>query len=227
MGTMTTRQAAEVLQVTTEAVRKMLKTGRMEQTGVVGRMLLIDADSVHRVHREGKRAGRLWTEQTAWAALFLLSGRKVTWLSSSELWRLRKRLASITAEEFQQLVRNRATPRRFRGSTSSKAQLAKTIGLTGTGILKDQRIASSFGLAAGSTALEGYAKAGFIDKNARKLGLREDATGDILIREIRFTQPLEDGKVPIAAIAVDLQDAHSIRERSAGRSKLEELLHAQ
>lgn len=204
-----------------------MKTGRLEQTGVVGRMLLIDADSVRRVRREGKRAGRLWTEQTAWAAIFLLSGRKVTWLSSSELWRLRKRLASITAEEFQQLVRNRATPRRFRGSTSSKAQLAKTIGLTGTGILKEQSVASSFGLVAGSTALEGYAKAGFIDKNARKLGLREDATGNILIREIRFAPPLEDGQVPIAAIAVDLQDSHSTRERSAGRSKIEELLHAQ
>lgn len=227
MGAMTTRQAAEVLQVTTEAVRKMLKTGRLEQTGMVGRMLMIDADSVHRVHREGKRAGRLWTEQTAWAAIFLLSGQKVTWLSSSELWRLRKRLASITAEEFQQLVRNRATPRRFRGSASSKAQLAKTIGLTGIGILTDPRIASSFGLAAGSTALEGYAKAGLIDKNARKLGLREDATGDILIREFRFTLPLVDGQVPIAAIAVDLQDAHSTRERSAGRAKIEELLHAQ
>lgn len=226
MGAMTTRQAAEVLQVTTEAVRKMLKTGRLEQTGVVGRMLL-DADSAHRVHREGKRAGRLWTEQTAWAALFLLSGQKVTWLSSSELWRLRKRLASITAEEFQQLVRNRATPRRFRGSALSKAQLAKTIGLTGNGILKDQRIARSFGLVAGSTALEGYAKAGFIDKNARKLGLREDATGDILIREIHFALPLDEGKVPVAAMAVDLQDAHATRERSAGRAKIEELLHAQ
>lgn len=77
-GAMTTRQAAEILQVTTEAVRKMLKTGRLEQTGVVGRMLLIDVDSVHRIHREGKRAGRLWTEQTAWAALFLLSCQKVT-----------------------------------------------------------------------------------------------------------------------------------------------------
>ncbi|MGP7815468.1 MULTISPECIES: helix-turn-helix domain-containing protein [Glutamicibacter] len=224
---MTTRQAAEILDVTAEAVRKMVKTGRLEQTGTVGRMLMIDADSVHRVRREGKRAGRLWTEQTAWAALFLLSGQKVTWLSSSELWRLRKKLASISAEEFQQLVRNRSTPRRFRGSASSKAQLSRAIALTGSGILGDYRIASSFGLAAGTAALEGYAKTGFIDKNARKLGLREDASGDILIRELNFALPLEGGHVPTAAIAADLQDAHSTRERSAGRTKIEELLHAQ
>ncbi|MFD1376744.1 excisionase family DNA-binding protein [Micrococcus antarcticus] len=227
MKTMTTREAAEVLNVTAEAVRKMLKTSRLEQAGVAGRTILIDAESVRRAQREGKRSGRLWTEKTAWAALFLLSGQKVTWLSSSELWRLRKKLSSVSAEEFQQLVRNRATPRRFRGSASSKAQLSKVLGLTGIGILEDPRVASSFGLAAGATALEGYAKTGFIDKNARRLGLREDATGDILIRELNFSLPVEDGQVPTAAIAADLQDAHSTRERSAGRAKIEELLHAQ
>ena len=227
MGTMTTKEAAGLLEVTTEAVRKMLKNARLEQAGVAGRTILIDADSVHRVKREGKRSGRLWTEQTAWAALFLLSGKKVTWLSSSELWRLRKKLASVSAEEFQQLARNRATSRRFRGSDSAKQMLSKAIALTGTGLLEDPRIANSFGLATGTGALEGYAKTGFIDKNARKLGLREDPTGDILIREFNFVLPLEGGQVPMAAIAADLQDADSTRERSAGRAKLEELLHAQ
>lgn len=227
METMTTRQAAECLEVTTEAVRKMLKNARLEHVGVAGRTILIDADSVHRVKREGKRSGRLWTQQTAWAALFLLSGQKVTWLSSSELWRLRKRLATVSAEEFQQLARNRATSRRFRGSDSAKQMLSKVIALTGTGLLADPRIANSFDLATGTDAFEGYAKNGFIDKNARKLGLREDPTGDILIRELNFVLPLNDGHVPIAAVAADLQDAHSTRERSAGRAKLEELLHAQ
>lgn len=222
---MSTREAAAVLHVTTEAVRKMLKTARLEQAGVVGRTILIEAESVYRVKREGKRSGRLWTEQTAWAALFLLSGQKVSWLSSSELWRLRRKLANISAEEFQQLVRNRATPRRFRGGASSKAQLSAVLGVTGTGALEDHSVASSFGLAAGTDGLEGYARAGFIDKNARRLGLREDTTGDILIREFNFALPLENGHVPIAAIAADLQEAHSTRERSAGRAKIEELLH--
>lgn len=226
METMTTREAAECLKVTTEAVRKMLKNARLEQAGVAGRTILIDAGSVHRVKRDGKRSGRLWTEQTAWAALFLLSGQKVTWLSSSELWRLRKRLASVSAEEFQQLARNRATSRRFRGSDSAKQMLSKAMAVTGTGLLADPRIANSFNLASGAGAFEGYAKAGFIDKNAKKLGLREDPTGDIVIRELNFVLPLNDGHVPTAAIAVDLQDSHSTRERSAGRAKIEELLHA-
>ena len=225
MEAMTTREAAAVLDVSTEAVRKMLKAARLQQVGVAGRTILIDAESVHRVKREGKRSGRLWTARTAWAAIFLLSGQKVTWLSSSELWRLRKKIASISAEEFQQLVRSRAAPRRFRGSASSKAQLSEVLGVTGIAILGKHQIANSFGLATGASGLEGYAMAGFIDKNARRLGLKEDASGDILIRELSFVPPLENRQVPIAAIAADLQEASSTRERSAGRAKIEELLH--
>lgn len=96
---MTTTETAKLLGVSSEAVRKMLKSGRLEQTGVAGRTILIDAESVHRAHREGKRTGRLWTQRTAWAALSLLSGAEVSWLSASELWRLRKRLATLSAEE--------------------------------------------------------------------------------------------------------------------------------
>ncbi|MEG0214239.1 MULTISPECIES: helix-turn-helix domain-containing protein [unclassified Glutamicibacter] len=99
MSVMTTTETAKLLGVSSEAVRKMLKTGRLEQTGVAGRTILIDAESVHRAHREGKRTGRLWTQRTAWAALSLLSGAEVSWLSASELWRLRKRLATLSAEE--------------------------------------------------------------------------------------------------------------------------------
>lgn len=223
---MTVREAAGLLEVTPEAVRKMLKSARLQQDGTAGRTILLVADSVHRAKREAKRSGRLWTEQTAWAAMFLLSDQKVTWLSASELWRLRKRLATVSAEEFQQLARNRAISRRFRGGSVSKAKLSQVLALTGMGVLGDERIANAFGLTAGVGAIEGYAKAGFIDKHAKKLGLREDANGDILIREVNFVLPLEGGQVPMATIAVDLHDAHSTRERSAGLSKIEELLRA-
>ncbi|MFJ2618288.1 hypothetical protein [Glutamicibacter sp. NPDC087344] len=77
---------------------------------------------------------------------------------------MRKKISRISAEEFHQLARNRATPRRFRGSVSSKAQLSTVLGITGITSLEDRRIANSFGLAAGTTGLEGYATAGFIDE---------------------------------------------------------------
>ncbi|MCW4466312.1 helix-turn-helix domain-containing protein [Glutamicibacter sp. MNS18] len=226
MTVMTTAETAKLLGVSSEAVRKMLKTGRLEQTSVAGRTILIDAGSAHRVHREGKRSGRLWAQRTAWAALSLLSGAEVSWLSASELWRLRKRLASLSAEELHQLARNRATSHRYRGGEAAKQKLSKVVAVTGIGALEDPLLANTFGLASGTGTLEGYARTGFIEKNVRKLGLREDPAGDILIRELDFVQPLVSGHLPIAAIAVDLMDSLSTRERSAGRAKLEELLHA-
>lgn len=222
---MTTTEAAQYLGASTEAVRKMHKFGRLKRAGIAGRTILIDADSVHRVFGEATRSGRLWTRRTAWAALSLLSGLEVSWLSSSELWRLRKRLSDLSAEEVHQLARNRAVTRRFRGGESAKQKLSKVLATSGVGALSDPLMANSFGLAAGSETSEGYAKTGFIANNALKLGLREEADGDILIRELEFIQPVEDGQVPVAAVAVDLMDSMATRERSAGRIKLEELLN--
>ncbi|MFK0082993.1 hypothetical protein [Glutamicibacter sp. NPDC090743] len=124
------------------------------------------------------------------------------------------------------MARNRATAHRYRGGESAKQKLSKALADTGAGVLEDPVLANAFGLAAGVDALEGYAMTGFTQKNARKLGLREDLGGDILIREPDFVQPLEGGQVPVAAIAVDLMDSISTREGSAGRAKLEELLNA-
>lgn len=226
MNTMTTSEAAKLLGVSAEAVRKMLKVGRLEQVGLAGRNILIGADSVNRVCRESKRAGRLWTQRTAWAALSLLSGAEASWMSASELWRLRKKLATLSSDEIQLLARNRAASRRFRGSESAKEKLSYALAATGARSLKDSELSNEFGLASGADALEGYAKTGFIEEHARKLGLREDPSGDILIREVDFVQSLASGRVPIAAIAVDLMDSLSTRERSAGRAKLDELRDA-
>lgn len=204
----------------------MLKTGRLEQAGVAGRTILIDAESVQRARRESRRFGRLWAQRTAWAALALLSGAQADWLSASELWRLRRRLKTLSADEVHQLARNRAVVRRFRGGESAKRKLSQVLEVTGAGVLEDPVLANDFRLAAGEGILEGYAKTGFSTKHARKLGLREDPAGDILIRELDFVLPLGGGQAPVAAIAVDLMDSISIRERSAGRAKLEALLDA-
>ncbi|PRB66718.1 DNA-binding protein [Arthrobacter sp. MYb213] len=194
------------------------------QAGTVGRTILIDSYSVHQCKNKPHRVGRVWADTTAWAALALLSGESVHWLSSSERWRLRKRLEQLRAEEIHQLARNRARLRRFRGSDSAKRILTKSLVLTGTSLLANPEVATSFELATGEGIVEGYAKPAFIETNARKLGLREDPTGDILIRETDFVEAIKNGHVPLAVIALDLQDARSVRERSAGLAKLEDLL---
>lgn len=87
-------------------------------------------------------------------------------------------------------------------------------------------MANAFGLAAGAGLLEGYAPTDFIEQNAQKLGLKQESGNELLSREVNFAQALAGGHVPVAAIAVDLMDSQSTREHTAGRTKLEELLHA-
>lgn len=227
MSTMTTAEAAEQLSVSNEAVRKMLLSGRLTSAGRVGRIHLIDAGSVHRYQQTPPRSGRIWSSQTAWAALCALSDMQVGWLSPSERWRLRKRLGTLTPEEIPALARRRATVRRFHAGDTTLTILKNSLSLTGVSRLSDPAVASRFGLATGDAhgTLDGYARVGFIDEHARKLGLNEDPAGNIIVRETSFTEGIVDGKVPLAAIAVDLYDAGSARERSAALIVLGGLLH--
>lgn len=227
MGVMTTAQVAEQLGVSTEAVRKMLSSGRLVDAGKMGRMRLVDSDSVHRYQRSPRRVGRIWTQGTTWAALSILSGDPVDWLSTSELWRLRKSLANLEAQDISPLARRRAVARRYHAGESTQKLLSRSLALTGGSLLVDEAIASNFGLAAGSELLDGYARAGFVKERGKRLGLREDSRGNVIIREADFVEAFSDGRVPLAAVAVDLYDSGSSRERSAGLAKLEELLDAQ
>lgn len=222
---MTTEQAARRLNVSTESVRKMLASGRLVSAGKVGRLHLIDSDSVHRHQESPPRSGRIWTQRTAWAALCMLSGITTDWLSSSEQWRLRKRIGALTAAELPQLARRRASARRFQAGEAAISMLRKSLALTGASLLSDPQIAADFSLAAGVGALDGYARDGFIDTHTRRLGLQEDPQGNITVRETGFVRGLAEGQVPIAAVAVDLYDTGSARERAAALTKLDELLH--
>lgn len=227
MGVMTTTQAADRLGVSSEAVRKMLASGRLVDAGTMGRLRLVDSDSVFRCQQSPRRVGRVWSHQTAWAALSILSHEPVDWISSSEIWRLRKRLSTLDAREIPQLARQRAGVRRFRSGEKARTLLGKALALTGSSLLSDSTFASSFGLAAGEGHLDGYAKTGFIDGQVARLGLIEDLHGNIIVRESDLVAAFASGRVPIAAVAVDLCDSGSSRERAAGITKLEELLREQ
>ncbi|GAA4028477.1 hypothetical protein GCM10023063_07510 [Arthrobacter methylotrophus] len=61
---------------------------------------------------------------------------------------------------------------------------------------------------------------------ADALGMVEDPDGSAIIHEVDFSEPFEEVKAPVAAIAVDLMDSLTTRERSAGRRIIDGLLHA-
>jgi excisionase family DNA binding protein len=227
MSTLTTGEAAKRLGVTQVAVRKLIGTGQLIHAGTAGRTILVDTASVDQLARVGTRHGRPWTEENAWAALALLSGEtNIGWIGSSELSRLKEKLRTMESAELPILARRRASVRHFRG-TPDVVQLLRThLLLSGAAAMGEDGIGERFGLTGGAGTAEGYAGAGDADALQDAYGLIEDREGNVVIREVTVTGAFADGKVPVAAIALDLLESPATRERSAGRRVIKELLDA-
>lgn len=227
MNTLTTGQTAKRLGVTQVAVRKLIGTGQLVQAGTVGRAILVDTASVDQLARIGTRHGRPWTPENAWAALTLLSGEtSVGWIGSSEIWRLTEKLRTMESTELPILARRRASVRHFRATSDVVQLLRSHLLLSGAAAMGDDRIAQRFGLTGGAGTAEGYARTGDADALQRAYGLIDDREGNVVIREVTVTGPFGDGKVPVAAIALDLLESPATRERSAGLRVIKELVDA-
>ena len=224
MNQVTTAQAAARLGITQVAVRKLIRTGQLISSGVVGRAILLDADSVEQLVRVGTRHGRPWTEANAWAALLLLSGdNKVEWAGSPQRSRLRRKLNSMEPAELPILARGRAAVHRYRGTADVVQRLRDHVLATGASAMADHNIAERFGLTGGAGIVDGYVISGDAGALKAAYGLIDDREGNVALREVATSQAFTDG-VPLAAIALDLMESPATRERSAGIRVLEELL---
>lgn len=223
MSHVTTAQAAARLGVTQVAVRKLIGTGQLISSGVVGRAILVDADSVEQLVRVGTRHGRPWTEANAWTALLLLSGyNKVELVGSAQLSRLRRKLSSMEPGELPILARRRAGVHRYRGTADVVQRLRDHALPTGAAAMVDENVAQRFGLTGGVGIVDGYVMSGDAGALKEAYGLIDDREGNVVLREVTTGQAFKDG-VPLAAIALDLSESSVTRERSAGLRVLEEL----
>ncbi|MEV7607781.1 DNA-binding protein [Paenarthrobacter sp. NPDC089322] len=224
MSFLTTGQAARKLGVTQVAVRKLIGTGQLVQSGSAGRAILLDAHSVDQLARLGTRHGRPWTEANAWAALALLSGlSRVQWVSSSEASRLRRKLGATQVSELAILARKRARTHRFRGTADVIERLREHVLATGVSAMADDAIAHRFELAGSRGTADGYVMFDDADALKEAYGLIDDPEGNVILREVTTSSAFADG-VPLAAVALDLLESPATRERAAGRRVLEELL---
>lgn len=221
MFEMSTATAAEHLEVSERQVARLAHAGELTVTRVVGRALLLDAASVHRWAQRVRRNGRPWTAATAWAALALLSGENVDWLSAPALSRLRHRLRAADAVELSWATRRRATVRRMRGWGRDAGLLE-----TGVSALRDPAMSALFDLSPVERGADGYVRARDVADVVTTLGLFDDAEGDVTVRVVpddagyRVDHPLT------AAIAVDLAESLDARESAAGHRVLIQLLEA-
>lgn len=222
---MTVAEAAARLDRSTMSIHRLLGSGQLTATGRAGKALLIDRSSVERLAAAGTRRGRAWTAKTAWAALALLSGQNPTWISASEKSRLKSRLRELDADAVAVLARNKDKTLRYRATPDGLAALTGHLIASGATAMRDESTARTFGMAGGGGIAEGYVMAGDAAALADAFGLVEDPDGNAIIHEVDLAEPFAEGRVPVAAIAVDLMSSLATRERSAGQRVINGLLH--
>lgn len=219
MSELTASTAAEQLGISQRQVERLARAGELAVTRTVGGALLLDGGSVHRWARQRRHRGRPWSAATAWAALTLLSGGKVRWLTPPVLSRLRHRLRSSDASELTWLVRRRADVYRMQGWGEATGLLD-----TGVSALRDPELSALFELAPVGRGIDGYISASEFSAVVTALGLVEDVAGNTVVRVVPDDAAYAVDRILTAAVAVDLSESLDTRESAAGQRVLQRLL---
>lgn len=225
MTDITSHVAAGILGVSAREVRRLAAEGRIQGSRYMGRTLVLDAAEVHRLARVRRRRGRPWSERVAWAALNVLSGKEVGWLSSPERTRLMHRLRRVTAEDLDHLAAHRARVRRFRGRESTLDDVGSHIVPTGSSALDDAQL-RLLGLTRATRHLDGYVPLSEMEILQEKFGLVEDPSGNVTLRGVSVEDAFEDGVTPRAAVFLDLAGSLNTRESVAGLQEVGTLIAA-
>lgn len=174
---LTTPEAAEYLGVSERRVQQMLDAGDLTRVarGVV------DRHSVELYRNEGRnRRRRFWAEQTAWAAIAMLSGeQRADWLGQAQNSRLRAALRETTdADDLIARLRGRATLHVYSGHSSVADRLRGDISTSNAALI---------GLTTHQAEVDGYVTSqDTLDELVRRYALRRDAGGNYRVRITGF-----------------------------------------
>jgi excisionase family DNA binding protein len=213
-----TEEAARVLGVTVQHVRRLADSGELTRIA----RGLIDRSSLDRflTERQGGRT-RVWAEHTAWGAIALLSGDTPSWLGPVQASRLRNALREITdPADLVVRTRGRAKAHTFTGHPAAVNRLTEMMAVT------DQTV---LGLAIGPIepgTAEGYLAADALDATVRFLGLHKDPDGNVLVRATGFdfdvVTDLASRSATVAAL--DAATSPDPRVRGVGERAITEIL---
>lgn len=224
MDMLTTGEVAEQLRVSAREVRRLSTTGLL--TGQkIGTSLVFDSAEVHRLQRQSRHAGRLWSARTAWAAVEMLSGVGTELIDQPRRSRLLAKLRQLEPEQIHRLAVRRAEVHRFHASERALVRLSGAVDPTGISVVAGEAEARRFGLAAVSTEkrVDGYFR-GSLEALIRRCRLSPDPSGNATVRLLPEGLSIDHllGSTPV--VALDLMDSDEIRERASGRDMLEELI---
>lgn len=224
---MTSAEAARRLGVGVRQVERLLGAGDLTRVGTVGRVALIDAASVHRLHGRGARRGRPWSTETIFAAIELLADGQTERLESTQRSRLRARLRRMDAEDLVRATSGRAEVRRYRASGSFLDRIRQSVTLTGSSAVDDRRdVAGLFGLSSAQRdAVDGYVDRATVQHLVDRYHLVDDAGGNVTLRVADNWKAAGDVADDVV-VALDLAESLDVRERSAGLALLSDRLEA-
>ena len=207
MSMMGVSEAADRLGVSTRQVQHLVARGDLSQVA----RGFVDASSVDRLLavRRGGRT-RAWSEETAWAAVALLSGMDASWLGESQRSRLRRRLKEVSADELVARARDRAVIKRYAGHPSAVSRVRSAT-------ISTHLAARRLGLA-DSSAVDAYVAADGLDDLVSAYALAPAGDGAFVLRAttmgLDVVAELADTGNVLAAL--DLAESLDVRERSAG-----------
>jgi Helix-turn-helix domain len=177
-GFVTIDEAARTLDVTVQHVRRLADAGELTKLA----RGLIDRASLDRyiTDRQGGRT-RVWAEHTAWGAIAMLTGDVATWLGPAQSSRLRSALREINdPNDLIVRTRDRAKAHTFSGHPTAVSRLLEMMAIVDP---------TAIGVGASvveSGRVEGYLAADTLESTVRFLGLREEASGNIVVRATTF-----------------------------------------
>lgn len=214
-----------MLGVTQNEIRRLQAHGSLAGQKVGGRLLFETAE-LNRLQHSERSAGRPWSPSTAWAALELLSGLGTSLIDQPRTSRLKRRLKELSPDQVHWLARGRARVKRFHASPRALSRVVSLALPTGDSALADDDVAIRFGLAEArnDSHFDGYLTAS-LDRAVSSARLREDPSGNVTLRELPTWNLAERVLGSDALIALDLMDSDDVRERSAGRQRIEDLIN--
>jgi excisionase family DNA binding protein len=228
----TTEEAASILGVTVQHVRRLVDSGDLSRVarGLVDRASLDRYQAASKGHRT-----RVWAEHTAWGAIALLSGVHPSWLGSAQLSRLRGVLKSeIRVVGLVARTRDRAVVRTYQAHQAAVARLEhelvivdyERLGLVGEVLYSGLR---QMGPLPGDHRVDGYLTADRLNSAAQLLGLKEHANGNVTVRatdfDINIVRALASTEMPVLA-ALDAATSLDPRAQGVGLRTLDTALQA-
>lgn len=210
--TLSTAQAAQMLRLSQHQVTMLASSGEIASSRI-GHMLVLDGRDVLRYDQNRCGKGRPLSQDVALAALWILSNMDVPWLDYQQNRRLAAKLTMVSPDELVWQCRRRCEIMRFRCNSSFLAQVGQQISLSGC----SSPFASQLGLSSLNDSVEGYVRKDMLEKIVASSHLKEDWTGNVVLRIVSGHKvPLDLGPMPIAVAAADLAESLVARERHAG-----------